>query len=90
MPDKLSQLLGQYPGSSKASLDAWLAYRDISKKWLAEKLGVHPSMITRIAQGKRAPKKRISQLIELGVPADLLPEPSKPPGRPLGSKTVKK
>jgi hypothetical protein len=54
---------------------------------LAEKLDVHPSMITRIIQGKRAPKKRITQLISLGIPAELLPEPSGPPGRPKGSRS---
>ena len=81
----LSQRLDKYPENRKASLDAWLAYHGISKKTLADELGVHPSMITRIIQGKRAPQKRIRQLISLGVPAELLPEPSGPPGRPKGS-----
>ncbi|WP_232034926.1 helix-turn-helix domain-containing protein [Desulfovibrio ferrophilus] len=53
---------------------------------LARLLGVHPSMITRIVKGETAPAKRIQQLAEIGVPEDLLPIPSRPPGRPRGTK----
>jgi hypothetical protein len=87
MTQILTRLLEQHPKGRRAALDAWLAYHGVSKKMLAEQLDVHPSMITRIIQGKRAPKKRITQLISLGIPAELLPEPSGPPGRPKGSRS---
>jgi hypothetical protein len=43
-------------------------------------------MITRIVNGDRAPRRRIGQLVALGIPRALLPEPSGPPGRPPGAK----
>jgi len=84
MYPKFSQKLdlNQNQQSRQASLQAWLAYHSISKQQLAEILDVHPSMITRIIQGKRAPAKRIRQLIALGIPPELLPKNSRPPGRP--------
>jgi len=64
-------------------LQAWLAFRGISKSDLARKIGVHPSMISRIIRGERAPARRLKQLVEEGErPAELLPPPSGPPGRP--------
>lgn len=40
-------------------------------------------MITRIIRGERAPGDRIRQLVELGVPEELLPAPNRrSPGRP--------
>lgn len=68
--------------SRQAELNAWLALRSIQKKDLAHCLGIHPSMITRIFQGKRRPAQRIAELIALGIPAHLLPEPGPTPGRP--------
>jgi transcriptional regulator with XRE-family HTH domain len=67
----------------EAGLKAWLARRGIGHRQLARQLGVHPSMITRIFKGERRPPKRIRQLIDLGIPADLLPAPNvRGPGRP--------
>lgn len=68
--------------SRQAKLNAWLAIRGVQKKDLAEHLGVHPSMITRILSGDRRPSRLIAQLIALGIPANLLPEPGPTPGRP--------
>lgn len=66
----------------QAELRAWLVLNGYSMGDLAAFMGVHPSMVTRIVHGDHAPIKRIRQLLRLGVPASLLPEPSGPPGRP--------
>ena len=66
----------------QAKLNAWLAFRGIQKKDLANRLGVHPSMISRIIRGERRPAKRIAELVALGIPAHLLPQPGPSPGRP--------
>lgn len=75
-------------GVRQARLKAWLAYHGVGNRELAEKLGVHPSMITRIFKGERAPAERIAQLVELGIPKSLLPEPNgRKPGRPKKAAT---
>lgn len=67
----------------QAQLKAWLTMHGIKHKDLAVKLGVHPSMVSRIICGERAPSKRIKELMSLGIPASLLPEPNlRSPGRP--------
>lgn len=66
----------------QARLKAWLAYHNISNKRLAEELEVHPSMISRIIRGQRAPKRLLNKLKVFGIPPELLPMPSRPPGRP--------
>ncbi len=66
----------------QARLKAWLAYNNVSNKQLAERLEVHPSMISRIIRGQRAPARLLDMLEQAGVPRDLLPAPSRPPGRP--------
>jgi len=66
----------------QARLKAWLAYHNVSNKRLAEVLEVHPSMISRIIRGQRAPARLLQKLREFGIPPELLPLPSRPPGRP--------
>lgn len=66
----------------QARLKAWLAYHNISNKKLAEALEVHPSMISRIIRGQRAPSRLLKKLQIFGIPNELLPLPSRPPGRP--------
>lgn len=72
------------PGRQR-QLQSWLALHGMSKTYLAKSLGVHASMISRIISGERAPKERLRQLMDLGIPQELLPAPSRPPGRPKGS-----
>lgn len=75
--------LEQKNAKRQASLKAWLAYHGIGNRQLARQLDVHPSMITRIFKGERRPPRRIRQLIEMGIPANLLPPPNtRRPGRP--------
>jgi len=81
----LAALLADPSTDRQHKLEAWLSYHRILKNRLAIELGVHPSMISRIIKGDRAPKERIQQLVALGIPEPLLPAPSRPPGRPKGS-----
>lgn len=79
----ISQMIDRFAISNrKAKLQAWLAYHGVLKSQLAQYLGVHPSMVTRMLRSDRAPAKRIAQLKEFGIPEELLPLPSRPPGRP--------
>lgn len=55
------------------ALAAWLVYHGIERKKLATQLGITPGAMTRIIQGKHRPPKRIKRLVELGIPACLLP-----------------
>ena len=67
----------------QAQLKAWLTMHGIKHRDLASKLGVHPSMVSRIICGERAPSKRIKELMALGIPESLLPSPNlRAPGRP--------
>lgn len=64
----------------QAKLDAFLSVHRISKSHLAQLLGIHVSYVGKICSGERRPKEHIEQLIALGIPAELLPEPND--GRP--------
>lgn len=86
----LAALLADTSTTRQHKLEAWLTYHRIPKNKLAAELNIHPSMISRIIKGDRAPKERIEQLIALGIPEALLPTPSRPPGRPKGSANKKK
>ena len=79
---KISKKLDPNKPGRQVELRAWIILNGYTMGQLARILGVHPSMMTRIVSGDRAPAKRIRQLEELGVPKELLPEPSRPPGRP--------
>lgn len=56
------------------ALAAWLEYNEVKRKDLAKELGITAGALTRIIQGKYSPPNRIKRLVELGVPADLLPD----------------
>lgn len=55
------------------ALNAWLMYHTLTKKELAIRLGVSPSAVTRLINGQRRSRRFLRRLVELGVPADLLP-----------------
>ena len=77
--------MGENMEDRQARLKAWLAYHNIPNKRLAEELEVHPSMISRIIRGQRAPARLLEKLTAFGIPEELLPLPSRPPGRPRSS-----
>lgn len=64
------------------AVNAWLTYHGIGKTALAEKLGVDPSFITYVLQGKRRSRKIFKELVGLGIPKELLPPQGVGPGRP--------
>lgn len=86
---KTSKQFDSNKPTRQAQLKAWLALNEVRHADLARELQVHPSMITRIIKGDRAPAKRIEQLAALGIPKELLPLPSNPPGRPPRVRGVK-
>ncbi len=66
----------------ETALRTWLVYNRIDIKGLATQLGVHSGTIIRVITGERPSRHLIAQLIKLGIPAHLLPEPGPGPGRP--------
>lgn len=62
-------------------LNAWLVERGITRQQLAQATGLSVSFIGKVFSGQKTPKKRIDQLINLGIPAELLPEPGTPKKR---------
>lgn len=60
----------------QARLNAWLAERNVKKKDLAAACGIKPNTLSMILSGERRPARRIQALIDLGIPAELLPTPS--------------
>ena len=67
----LAALLADPHQDRQHKLEAWLSYHRILKNQLAAELEVHPSMISRIIKGDRAPKERIEQLIKFGIPTPI-------------------
>lgn len=59
----------------QARCEAWLVQYGVTKTALAKHLGIDPTYVGKIIAGERRPQKHIKSLIEMGVPADLLPEP---------------
>lgn len=59
--------------SRETALKTWLAYHRIGYRELAVKVGVDPSFISYMVQGKRRSKRVREALVNLGVPPDLLP-----------------
>ena len=60
----------------ETALKTWLAYHRIEKKRLAEELGVHRGTVTRIINGQRSSRDLVERLAALGIPRELLPDPS--------------
>lgn len=54
---------------------AWLVLNRIQVVELAKVVGVSRSMISEIIAGNRANPEHIQKLIEVGIPAEMLPEP---------------
>ncbi|WP_144082405.1 helix-turn-helix domain-containing protein [Desulfocurvibacter africanus] len=63
-------------------IEHWLRSNGVDRKQLAARVGCHRSYITRIFKGERAPASIIGKLVEIGVPADLLPNPQKTKRKP--------
>lgn len=72
------------------AIGAWLAFHGITKADLAREIGVDPSFITYVVQGKRKSRRIHAKLLEIGVPKELLPDPGNGPGRPRKSRAVRK
>lgn len=71
----LALRINNYTPSRQDKLDAFLALRKIQKSEIAKNLGISPQMLTQIFNGRCAPPLTIDKLIEMGIPADLLPTP---------------
>ncbi len=56
-----------------AALNAWLVYHNLSKKELAQRLGVGPSAVTRFIAGQRRSPNLRQAMAQLGIPPELLP-----------------
>ena len=59
--------------SRETALKTWLAYHRIGYRELAVRIGVDPSFISYIVQGKRRSRRVLDALKALGVPPELLP-----------------
>lgn len=61
----------------------WLRRSGISCVELGEKLGISKSGVSRYFRGDTMPSRHVQKLIDLGIPAELLPAPEdKPRGKP--------
>jgi len=78
--------------SRQARLNAWLVERGITYQQIANATGLSSVFVGKVMSGQKTPKKRIDQLINMGIPAELLPEPRPPkkPGRKPKSHSFKK
>jgi predicted transcriptional regulator len=56
-----------------AALNAWLVYHNLSKKELAQRLGVGPSAVTRFIAGQRQSPRLRQAMERMGIPRGLLP-----------------
>jgi hypothetical protein len=57
------------------AFNTWLSYQRISKRQLAEELGVTPWTMSRYISGERAPAEMIERMASMGIPRELLPAP---------------
>ncbi|WP_051261400.1 hypothetical protein [Desulfovibrio inopinatus] len=82
MDDKKRDILDLSKVDRETALRTWLVYHRIEIKNLATQLNVHSGTIIRVITGERPSRHLITQLISLGIPKHLLPEPGPGPGRP--------
>ncbi len=70
--------------SRQARLNAFLVERGVTTTLLAKRLGCARSHVSDIKAGRKTTPHLIRRMIELGIPAELLPEPgnSRPGPRP--------
>lgn len=59
----------------QAQLRAWFIERETTQVEFAKRVGVSPSYLCLLLQGKRNNSKVFKALLEEGVPANLLPKP---------------
>lgn len=71
------QTIDQNEVDRQINFDVWAIRNRITRNWLAEKVGVHPTMISKIIRGQKNTPRIIEELVQLGVPADLLPRPGR-------------
>lgn len=57
----------------ETGLRCWLVYHGISKKQVADALGISQSSVSRIIKGERRRPEHIRKLKEMGIPEELLP-----------------
>lgn len=67
--------------SRQARLRAFLAERGVTFRALGEALDLCESTVSEILSGRRSTVQHIERMVELGIPAELLPEP-RPPLKP--------
>jgi predicted transcriptional regulator len=67
------QILDNSVRKRQQEFDIWVIKRGITKGELARKTGIHPSLISKIIQGKRTTTRHVQRLIDFGVPENLLP-----------------
>jgi hypothetical protein len=77
--DSMGIILDLSKVNRETALKTWLAYQQIGYRELAEQVGVDPSFISYMVQGKRKSRKVAARLLALGVPAELLPDQSRSP-----------
>ncbi len=60
----------------------WKFGAGVSYTELARKMGLSHVAVRKLCLGETAPANRLAQLIQLGVPEDLLPKPKVPSNEP--------
>jgi|GEM_PF-6354312 len=58
-------------------LRIFLRQSGITRDDIADLLGVHRQSVSRILNGERALPEHVGRLLELGIPAELLPVPER-------------
>ena len=59
----------------QAELRVWLIRNGMTYAEIGRRMGITSSGVLRLVQGERMPTKRHSEMVGMGIPADLLPQP---------------